>query len=74
MALVLLFSVVYVRHLCIRTGYEISDLTQKMENAEIQYITLIDQRSKAYDTENLYKKAHELGLVLPDTKRTFYVK
>lgn len=73
-ALVLLFSVVYVRHLCIKTGYEISNLEQKMEKAEIQYLSLVDKRSKEYNTENLYKKAHEMGLELPDVKRTFYVK
>lgn len=74
MVLVLLFSVVYVRHLCIKTGYEISSLTTQMEKAEIQYLSLLDKRSKEYDTENLYKKAQEMGLVLPDVKRTFYVK
>lgn len=74
MAVVLLFSVVYVRHLCIKTGYEISSLTDQMEKAEITYLTLLDKRSKAYDTENLYKKAREMGLQLPDVKRTFYVK
>lgn len=73
-ALVLLFSVVYVRHLCIKTGYEISSLTDKMEKTEITYLSLLDKRSKAYDTENLYKKAREMGLMMPDVKRTFYVK
>ncbi|PLX66037.1 MAG: hypothetical protein C0602_12960 [Denitrovibrio sp.] len=73
-ALVLLFSVVYVRHLCIKTGYEISNLTDNMEKVEISYLSLLDKKSKAYDTENLYKKAREIGLVMPDVKRTFYVK
>ena len=73
-ALVLLFSVVYVRHLCIKTGYEISSLTDKMEKTEIRYLSLLDKKSQAYDTENLYKKAREVGLILPDVKRTFYVK
>jgi len=71
---VLLFSLVYVRHLCIKTGYEISNLTERMEKADVQYLSLLDKRSKEYDTENLYKKAREIGLVLPDVKRTFYVK
>ena len=73
-AVVLLFSVVYVRHLCIKTGYEISNLTEKMEKTEIRYLSLLDKKSQAYDTENLYKKAREIGLTMPDVKRTFYVK
>lgn len=71
---VLLFSLVYVRHLCIKTGYDISNLTEKMEKTDVQYLSLLDKRSKEYDTENLYKKAREMGLMLPDVKRTFYVK
>jgi len=74
LALVLLFSVVYVRHLCIKTGYEISTLSDRMEKADIRYLSMLDKRSQTYDTENLYKKAREIGLVLPDVKRTFYVK
>ncbi len=70
----LLFSLVYVRHLCIKTGYEISNLSEKVEKTEIAYLSLLDKRSKEYDTENLYKKAKALGLELPDVKRTFYVK
>lgn len=73
-ALVLLFSVVYIRHLCIKTGYEISNLTDKVERAEVEYLSLLDKRSKEYQIENLYKKGKEIGLVLPDVKRTFYVK
>lgn len=73
-AVVLLFSVVYVRHLCIKTGYEISNLTDQMEKSEIRYLSLLDKKSQAYDTENLYKKAREIGLTMPDVKRTFYVK
>jgi len=72
--LVLLFSIVYMRHLCIKTGYEISNLTEKIERTDIEYLTLLEKHSKAYDTENLYKKAKEIGLVLPDVNRTFYVK
>jgi len=71
---VLLFSLVYVRHLCIKTGYEISNLSEKVEKTEVTYLYLLDKRSKEYDTENLYKKAKSIGLVLPDVKRTFYVK
>jgi cell division protein FtsL len=74
MTLVLLFSIVYVRHLCIKTGYEISNLSQKLENTEIEYVSLLDKRSKEYDTENLYKKAKSVGLLIPEPKRTFYVK
>ncbi|PLX68666.1 MAG: hypothetical protein C0603_05795 [Denitrovibrio sp.] len=71
---VLLFSLVYVRHLCIKTGYEISNISEKVEKTEVMYLSLLDKRSKEYDTENLYKKAKVLGLELPDVKRTFYVK
>ncbi|ADD68970.1 hypothetical protein Dacet_2208 [Denitrovibrio acetiphilus DSM 12809] len=74
MSLLLLFSVVYVRHLCIKTGYEISSLSDNMERSEISYLSLLDKKSQEYDTENLYKKARELGLSLPDVRRTFYVK
>jgi len=72
--ILLLFSVVYVRHLCIRTGYEISNLSDKVERTEIGYLALLDKKSKEYATENLYQKAKAMGLQLPDVKRTFYVK
>lgn len=74
LALLLLFSIVYVRHLCIKTGYEISSLSDRMERAEIGYLSMLDKKSKAYDTERLYQKAKTLGLKLPDVQRTFYVK
>lgn len=74
LTLLLLFSVVYVRHLSIKTGYEISNLSDTMEKTEIKYLTMLDKKSKEYDTENLYRKARELGLTLPDVERTFYVK
>jgi len=74
LTLLLLFSMVYVRHLCIKTGYEISSLSDRNERAEINYLSMLDKKSREYDTENLYKKAKDLGLTLPDVKRTFYVK
>jgi hypothetical protein len=74
LTLLLLFSMVYVRHLCIKTGYEISNLSDRNERAEISYLSMLDKKSREYDTENLYRKAKELGLSLPDVRRTFYVK
>lgn len=72
--MLLLFSIVYVRQMCIRAGYDISSMTQKIEQSEIDYTFLLAKKSDAYDAENLYKKAKELGLVMPDVRRTYYVK
>jgi cell division protein FtsL len=72
--MLLLFSIVYVRQMCIRAGYDISSMAQKIEQTEIDYTSLLAQKSDAYDAENLYKKAKEMGLTMPDVRRTYYVK
>jgi len=74
MILVLLFSIVYVRHLCIKTGYEISNMIQNLDKTEIEYVSLLDKHSKEYDTSSLYQKAKAIGLEIPKPERTFYVK
>jgi len=72
--MLLLFSIVYVRQMCIRAGYDISSMAQKIEQSEIDYTYLLSKKSEAYDAENLYKKAKEMGLTMPDVRRTYYVK
>ena len=72
--MVLLFSIVYVRQMTIRSGYEISSMMQHIEQQQIQYSEMLDKKSSGYDTEQLYSRAKQLGMVLPDVKRTFYVK
>ncbi len=72
--MVLLFSIVYIRQMSIRTGYDISSMMNQIEKKDIEYTALLDKRSESYDSEHLYNRAKELEMVLPDVKRTFYVK
>lgn len=74
LVMVLLFSIVYIRQMSIKTGYEISSLISQIEKTEIEYLSLVDKKADAYDSGHLYEKAKELGMTLPDVKRTFYVK
>lgn len=68
------FLIVYVRHLCVREGYVISRLTIELNEMEIQYQLMQEKQSAMRDTASLYKMGESIGLVLPDTNRTFNVQ
>ena len=74
MIVLLLFTVVYVRHLCVKTGYEISTMTNDLENKEVSFQAYMEKKSRELDKESLYRKAEEIGMVLYDPMRTFNVR
>lgn len=72
--MLMLFSIVYVRQESIKAGYDISSLMNEYDQSEIAYTTLLEERAQSYDPQSLYQKAQRMGMVLPDVRRTFYVK
>lgn len=74
LVVILLFSVIYVRHLCIRSGYAISGLSEKLGNLETDYQQAMSEKTRLADYKALYEKGSSMGFVFPDTKRTFNVR
>ncbi|WP_022852010.1 hypothetical protein [Limisalsivibrio acetivorans] len=74
MVIIAVFLIVYVRHMCVREGYEISRLSGLLEEREIQYQLLVEKKTEDLDIDGMYKKAEELGLVMPNVEKTFYVQ
>lgn len=68
------FFIVYVRHMCVREGYAISRLASDLNEMEIQYQLMQEKQSEMRDTASLYRLGEQMGLVIPDTARTFNVQ
>lgn len=68
------FFIVYVRHMCVREGYAISRIAAELNEMEIQYQLMQEKHSEMRDTAGLYQLGEQMGLVIPDTTRTFNVQ
>jgi hypothetical protein len=72
--IILVFLIVYVRHLCVREGYEISRLASDLNEMEIQHQLMLEKKSAVMNMQKMYETGEHLGLVLPDPDRTFNVQ
>jgi len=74
LVLMLLFMIIYMRHLCIKTGYEISRVSQKLESKNIEYQQLMVKRAEVLNVRMMFEKGQNLGMEFPDPSRVYNVK
>ena len=74
MVLMLIFMIIYMRHLCIKTGYEISRMSQKLETKNIEYQQLSMKRSEVLNVHKMLEKGKSVGLAFPNPAKVYNVK
>jgi cell division protein FtsL len=71
---IIVMFIVFVRINTIKLGYEIYKIEQDIERKELTLQDSYDEQSTLTETGRLYNAGIELGLVLPDMKKVYYVK
>jgi len=70
----LLLFIVVVKYKYINMGYEISRLSAEMEEKELTYQKLLEEKISITQSDQLYEAAKKMKLTFPDHKKVFYVE
>lgn len=71
---IIIIAIISIKISCIKTGYQISRITNELQNLRIKYETLRKIECSYTNTILLTEKGKSLGLNYINLEHTFYVK